>query len=181
MGQVAGVPEERVWQIVFEGDLERRFESGDVGESEFYEIFCRESGTRPDYDALAWAGSNIFTPNFSIFPVVAALDSAGCRLGILSNTSPAHWAFCSGGRYALVDRAFDVYALSFQIGACKPSPKIFAAAADLAGVPPPEVFFVDDTPGHVAAAAAAGLDAVPYTTTRALAAELRARGLEFNY
>ncbi|MGD9721789.1 MAG: HAD family hydrolase [Pirellulales bacterium] len=181
MAEVAGVPEEVVWQLVFAGDLERQYETGEVDDHQFYEHFCRETGSRPDARALALAGSEIFTPNIALSPIVAALDSAGYRLGILSNTSPAHWHYCSGGRYVLIDRAFDVYALSYELGACKPDARIFAQAAELAGVAPQEIFFVDDIAGHVAGACAAGFDAVQYTTPEALAAELRRRGLEFNY
>ncbi len=181
MGEVAGVPAEKVWEIVFASDLELRYEAGEIGDREFYEIFCRHSETRPDYDALLLAGSAIFTPNVSIFPVVAALDAAGYRLGILSNTCPGHWAYCSDGRYGLVSRSFEVFALSYEIGACKPSAKIFQAAAKLAGVAPEEIFFVDDIARHVEGARAAGFDAVQYTTTPALIADLRKRGVEFNY
>ncbi len=106
---------------------------------------------------------------------------AGYRLGILSNTCPGHWSYCYGGRYSLLNKGFEVYALSYELGACKPSPKIFRAAAELAGLPPGEIFFVDDIPGHVAGAREAGLDAVQYTTTPRLVADLRARGIEFNY
>ena len=63
----------------------------------------------------------------------------------------------------------------------KPEPAIFQAAAKLAGVPPNEIFFVDDTLGHVEGAKAAGIDAVQYTSTPALVAELRARGVAFNH
>lgn len=181
MGEVAGVAAEKIWDVVFASDLELRYEAGEISDREFYETLCRETDTRPDYEALLLAGSAIFTPNFSIFPIVAALDAAGYRLGILSNTCPGHWAYCRGGRYGLIDSAFDAYALSYELGACKPSPKIFAGAAALAGVPSREIFFVDDIAGHVAGARAAGFDAVQYTTTPALAAELRKRGLEFNY
>ncbi len=181
MGEVAGVAEDTVWEVVFAGDLEARYEAGEIGDREFYEAFCRQTDTRPDYEALLLAGSAIFTPNTSIFPVVAALDAAGYRLGILSNTCPGHWAYCSGGRYGLISRAFDVVALSYALGACKPSAKIFAAAAELAGVAPREIFFIDDVAKNVAGAQAAGFDAVQYTTTPALVADLRGRGLAFNY
>ena len=112
---------------------------------------------------------------------MAALDSAGYRLGILSNTCPSHWNWCATGRYTLIVRAFSVYALSYELGACKPSAEIFAGAAHLAGVKPQEIFFIDDVAGHVAGAKAAGFDAVQYTTTGQLVADLRGRGLEFNY
>jgi HAD superfamily hydrolase (TIGR01509 family) len=92
-----------------------------------------------------------------------------------------HWAFCNGGRYTILEKAFDVHALSYELRACKPDPTIYAGAAALAAVTPPEIFFVDDIAGHVAGARAAGFDAVQYTTTATLAADLRKRGLEFNY
>ncbi|MBI3839171.1 MAG: HAD family phosphatase [Planctomycetia bacterium] len=181
MGEVAGVAAEKVWEIVFAGDLELRYEAGEIGDREFYEIFCRQAGTRPDFEALLLAGSAIFTPNTSIFPVVAALNAAGYRLGILSNTCPGHWAYCTDGRYGLMNQSFEVFALSYELGACKPSAKIFQAAAKLAGVAPTEIFFVDDIARNVEGARAVGFDAVQYTTTQALVADLRERGLEFNY
>jgi FMN phosphatase YigB (HAD superfamily) len=181
MGEVSGVSEQKVWDLVFATDLEQRYEAGKINDQEFYEIFCRETGSRPDLAALLLAGSAIFTPNYSIFPVIAALHGAGHRLGILSNTCPGHWSYCRDGRYGLIDLAFDVYALSYELQACKPSPKIFAGAAVLAQTPPEEIFFTDDIAGHVAAAREAGFDAVQYTTTPALVDELRQRGLQFNY
>jgi glucose-1-phosphatase len=181
MGEVAGVSEKKVWEIVFASDLELRYEAGEIGDREFYDIFCRQTDSRPDYDRLLLAGSEIFTPNASIFPVVAALDAAGYRLGILSNTCPGHWSYCSDGRYGLVNRSFKVYALSYELGACKPDPKIFHGAAQLAGVAPGEIFFVDDVAKNVDGARAAGFDSVLYTTTPVLVADLRQRGIEFNY
>ncbi|HEX3724983.1 MAG TPA: HAD family phosphatase [Pirellulales bacterium] len=181
MAQVAGVAAEKVWQVVFESDLELRYEAGEVDDRGFYEIFCRETSSRPDYHALLLAGSEIFTPNYSIIPVIAALRSAGYRLGILSNTNASHWAYCYQGRYDLVGQAFDVFALSYEIGVCKPASMIFEAAARLAGSPATNIFYVDDIMRNVEGALAAGFDAVQYTTTPRLVADLRCRGLVFNY
>ena len=181
MAQVAGITPEQVWQVVFESDLEHRYESGQVDDRHFYDAFCQATGTRPDYDQLLIAGSDIFRLNHSLLPVVAQIDGAGYRLGILSNTSPAHWAWVTAGRFGIVNLAFDRAALSYEIGACKPEPKIYAAAAELAGVRPQEIFFVDDMPENVAAARQAGFDAVLYTTTPQLVDDLHRRGVEFNY
>ncbi len=181
MGDVAGVPAERMQQVVFETDLEARYEAGALTDREFYETICRETGTQPDFQALLHAGAEIFTPNVSIIPVIGGLRGAGYRLGILSNTCSSHWAYCSGGRYKLLDRSFEVYALSYQIGCCKPAAEIFERAAALAGTKPSEIFYVDDTAGHVAVARAVGFDAVQYTTTEQLVGDLRDRGVEFNY
>jgi len=181
MGEVAGVPAEKVWDVVFASDLEARYESGQIDDRQFYDAFCQATDTRPDFAKLRFAGSAIFTPNVSIFPLVAALDAAAYRMGVLSDTCPGHWDYCTGGRYGLIDMAFDVYALSFRLGACKPAEKIFAGAAQLAGVAPQEIFYVDDIARHVAGARAYGFDAVQYTTTPQLVADLRARGIQFNY
>jgi putative hydrolase of the HAD superfamily len=181
MAEVAGIAPELVWQTVFAGDLELRYEAGEIGDREFYDIFCHETKSTPDIAKLLLAGSDIFTPNTSIYPVVGRLMAAGYRLGILSNTCPGHWSFCFDGHYSLLKMGFEVYALSYELGACKPSPKIFQGAAELAGVEPRDIFFVDDVPGHVAGARTAGYDAVLYTTTAQLVVDLRDRGLEFNY
>ena len=42
-------------------------------------------------------------------------------------------------------------------------------------------FYVDDIAGHVAGARSVGFDAVQYTSTDALVAQLRERGVAFNY
>jgi FMN phosphatase YigB (HAD superfamily) len=181
MAELAGVSEERVWNLVFASDLELRYEAGELDDRQFYEIFCAETNSRPDKDALLFAASAIFTPNAPMFPVVAALHAAGYRMGILSNTCGGHWRYCTDGRYGLISMAFEVYALSYELKACKPDPRIFAGAAKLAGVPPREIFFVDDIAGHVQAACEAGFDAVQYTTTAQLVDDLRRRGLQFNY
>jgi 2-haloacid dehalogenase len=76
---------------------------------------------------------------------------------------------------------FGVYALSYEIGAVKPSAAIFRTAAELAGCRPQEIFYTDDIAGHVAGARSVGMDAVVYTSAAQIAEELRIRGLEFNY
>ena len=48
-------------------------------------------------------------------------------------------------------------------------------------MPPQEIFYCDDLPANVAAARRVGFDAVQYTETPELVAELRSRGVRFNY
>lgn len=175
MAAVAGVTAERVREVVFDSDLEWRYERGDVTSREFYDIFCDATGTRPDYAALQYAGSAIFELNHEIVPIVSGLKAARARLGILSNTCESHWQYATDGRYELFNSMFDLFALSFEIGAMKPEPAIYAAAAELAGVPPHAIFFVDDRPENVAGAREAGFDAVLYTSVSGLADELRKR------
>lgn len=180
MGDAAGIDPARVMEIVFAGGLEADYEAGKISSREFYERFCRQTGTSPDYDTLARAGSDIFTPNAGIMPLIAELSQSGYRLGILSNTCEGHWEYCME-RYSILRECFAVYALSYRIGACKPDAAIFAKAAELAGCRPERIFYTDDLAGHVAGARAAGFDAVQYTSTPELAAELRKRGVDVGF
>ena len=63
----------------------------------------------------------------------------------------------------------------------KPSAEIFRAAVELAGVRPEAIFYTDDYAEHIAGARAVGFDAVQYTSTPQLVADLRSRAVQFNY
>jgi putative hydrolase of the HAD superfamily len=76
----------------------------------------------------------------------------------------------------ILDR-FDAVLGSADLGACKPDPTVFEAAADRLGVPLRRCLFVDDTAGHVAAAQALGMRAVRFTGVDGLTTELEAAGL----
>ncbi len=180
IGQAAGVDPARVREVLFFDGLQKEHELGRVSGEEFYETFCEATGTRPDFKTLERAASDIFEVNPSILPLVACLERAGYRLGILSNTCRSHWEHCRR-KFCILRESFCVYALSYEIHEMKPDAAIFQAAAQLAGAAPEEIFFTDDTVGHVAGARAAGFDAVQYVSTPELADELRSRGVRVDY
>jgi len=177
MAAAAGVPAELVWEVVFASGLEHRYEAGEVSTTEFFEIFCRETNSRPDYQSLAAAAGDIFEPNSPVIDLLARLSAAGRRVGLLSNTCELHWNHFASGCYPPIPEAFHSVVLSFRAKAMKPEARIYAHAAELAGVAPSEIFFVDDVAGHVASVRDFGFDAVQYTTPEALVAELATRGL----
>jgi putative hydrolase of the HAD superfamily len=179
MAAAAGIEPRQVQAVVTAG-WQVDYETGKLDSRTAHELFCRQTGTRPDYETLSLAFNDIFTPIDSMLPVVAQLYHAGCRLGILSNTCEGHWNYCLR-RYTVLRELFSVYALSFEIGAVKPDAAVFRKAAELARCRPAEIFYADDIAGHVAGARSVGFDAVVYTSTAELVKELRARSLEFNY
>jgi glucose-1-phosphatase len=172
--------EPRQVQAVLASGLQVDYEIGRLDSRAAHEVFCRLSGTRPDYEAFSLAFDDIFTPIDSMLPVIAQLHQAGHRMGILSNTCDGHWNHCLR-RYCILRELFSIYTLSFQVGAMKPDATIFRKAAEMAGFQPEEIFYTDDIPGHVAGARSVGLDAVMYTSTAELVQELRRRGVELNY
>ncbi len=181
MAEVAGAPADAVWDVIFETGLNRRYELGEITSREFYDEFCRKIGSRPEFDALALAGSAMFELNVSARAVLGQLAAGGHRVGLLSNTNEMHWNYFTDGRYGMIPDIFDHCVLSFQVHSMKPDRMIFDEAARRAGVPSSEIFYVDDIQMHVEGARAAGFDAVQYTTTSKLVDDLHERGVHFNY
>jgi glucose-1-phosphatase len=180
IGELVGMTAGEVKAAIYDTGLAPQYELGRLSTDQYYEAFCAAVKCRPDRQQMATAAAEIFDLNLPVLPLVAQLRQAGYRLGVLSNTCPIHWEYCAD-RYRILTEGFSVHALSYRIGVLKPDAAIFLAAAELASQRPEEIFFVDDTPGHVAGARAAGFDAVQFTTAEALAADLRRRGIRFNY
>jgi len=59
-----------------------------------------------------------------------------------------------------VDDLFEVIVDSSEVGMRKPNPAIFRHALELLGVAPDRAVFLDDAPGNVAGAQAAGLHGI---------------------
>ena len=189
MAAVTEVSPEHVHAVLFEQGLQRDYELGRIQEDEFFELYCRRTGKRPPRDRLFEAANDIFRLNLANLPIVAQLQAAGVRLGILSNTCETHWRHCYE-KYAIL-QGFRFHALSCRIGAMKPDPAVYLAAADIAATPPDRIFFVDDIAAHVEGACRVGFHAFHYAVdaagnnqweaTRALADALRSLGIRFNY
>ena len=83
--------------------------------------------------------------------------------GILSNSAPEArerercWGF---------EDVTDDIVYSHEVGLLKPDPRIYALAARRLAVEPGEIVFLDDVPGHVEAARAAGWHGVVHVDTR---------------
>lgn len=59
----------------------------------------------------------------------------------------------------------DAVVLSCEIGFAKPDPRIYAAALRSVDARPADALFIDDTPGHVAAARSLGMSGHVHTST----------------
>lgn len=183
--ELCGIPEKLAWQILFDEGLHWEYERGELAEEEFFGRFCQrarsESGfTAPDPQKFDLAASAIFELNTRILPILCGLRGAGYQLGVLSNTSTAHWRYCSS-RFPFLRSLFQRHALSFQIGVMKPTAAIYGKAAEIAGVLPADILFFDDRAENITAAIEAGWDAVLFTTPAAAAKELASRRIVTNY
>jgi HAD superfamily hydrolase (TIGR01509 family) len=106
---------------------------------------------------------------------IEALDARGVTLIGLTNMPSS----VSAGVFAMspVFQRFDHIVISGDVGLSKPDPRIFELTARHAGLPPGELLFVDDSKGHIAAAAACGFDVHHFDDPATLHPALAARGL----
>lgn len=175
VSECTGLLPEEIQKILFEEKIQQYYESGQIDTSHFYEIFKMRSPKRFDLTGLLKAFSDIFTPNASLFPLIEELKEKGLRLVLLSNTSECHYLRIYA-EYPVL-HLFDEQVLSYQVGALKPSEKIFLHALSKANCDPQHCFYTDDIPEFIQGAKKVGLDSELFTGVATLKNALTTRGL----
>jgi len=177
MAEVAGITPEAALAAAIDSGLQARLERGEIDWGEFHRAFGAATASTSDAAALAEAASDMFSLNVAILPVIGALEKAGIRTGILSNTCAPHWEHILGRRFAVIPGRFSEIVLSHEVRAAKPDGEIYRIATARAGVPAAEIFFTDDLAENIDAARAAGWDAEVFVSAPGLADALWRRGV----
>jgi len=169
--QVADVvgcsPDEIKIAFFDENSVQKRFERGDIGTDEYYELVCGRIGKRPESEAFYNAINDIFWFNERIVPYLTALATMNFPRGILSNTGPHHWGFCTRSFPIIPETIPANHVLSYEVRELKPNRGIYEAAIRIArnvvwDIVPGEILFLDDLQKNVQGALDCGLDAVLY-------------------
>lgn len=150
------------------------YETGKISSEKIYETFKSHSSHPFSKEEFRKAASDIFISNDLLWDEVKALKKRGLRLIILSNTSEAHFHYLSSN-YPL--SLFDDRILSYEVGAMKPSEKIFIEALTRADCSPEHCLYIDDIPNFIEGAKRVGLDGFVYTGVPEFKEELKIRGL----
>ncbi len=129
------------------------YEAGQCDRARFVREAIDQIGFQGSEAAFARAWCEIFTPNPPMNRLLRRLR--GHRLVHLSNISDLHLDYLQGEipEFAL----FDAGIYSFEAGMLKPDPRIFALALERHAPDPGSALYVDDLPGNVEAARAAGI------------------------
>lgn len=109
--------------------------------------------------------------------IVRDLSRAGVALFALSNWSGETLPHIKDDYPEL--RCFRRIFFSFQYGLTKPDRRLFQIAIDGIGCPAPSLLFVDDNGRNVAAARAAGMQAVQFESAAVLRRQLSDLGIPF--
>ena len=146
-----------------EDTLVSDFEMGRLAEDDFArQLAARlaaETGVVIEPRGLVHAMFSEVRLEESMFAAVQAARRAGLRTALCSNS----WGEGLYPRERLTD-CFDVVVISGEVGLRKPDPAIFRLTTERLEVEAPRCVFVDDHPGHLQVAAAAGMKTVLHTT-----------------
>lgn len=157
------------WQ--FRDDYDSGAFTGDV----YWEQVAGRTLLRETLRALKETDVALWTQmNEPMLEWVDALHRAGVRTGILSNM-PDAMAEGICARFKWIEN-FDHAVWSHALKLRKPQPEIYAAAIGGLGVAAEHILFIDDKEENVAAAIAAGMQAIVYRDHVSFVREMNTRG-----
>jgi glucose-1-phosphatase len=162
---------DKLWRAVQEDPLWLGWQEGRVTPREWYENLIARFHTPISFDEFCNAWNSVLVPKLLLPERLFKQLSKKYRLVLLSNTDPIHVAYIES-RFKFV-RYFPKRVYSCDVGASKPSAKIFRAAIRAAHAPARRVLFIDDIRLYVLAARRIGLKALQFRSRRRLEADLR--------
>ena len=177
LAPLCGCATEEIPRKLRSTDLVTRFETGQLSSEQFVEELSGMLSMRITYDQFCGIWNCIFLPGTLVPESLLRGLSGRYRMLLLSNTNALHFSMVEA-HYPLI-RHFHHKVLSYEVGAVKPSPRIYEEAIAHAGCDPEECFFTDDVLPYVEGARRAGIDAVQFQSVPQLERELRARGIQW--
>ena len=177
LARVCPHPPEDVRKIISRTGLPRRFEQGEVSAADFVAEVCGLLDMKITYEEFWDIWTRIFHPEPLLPESLLEGLRRNHRLLLLSNTNCIHFEMARS-RYPLM-RHFDEYVLSYEVGAMKPSPRIYHEAIARSGCPAGECLFIDDLVENVEAARREGMAAAQFVSFDQLQQDLRSHGLQW--
>lgn len=171
-----GLPAGALFGTAFAPDLVPLAITGRIPDEEWRRRVARRLGERHGVDGDAAVAAWSATSGAVDAEVLHLVRDVRRRTPVALLTNATTRLLDDLGRLGLTAE-FDAVFGSAVLGVAKPDPEVFRLVVDRLGVAPDDCLFVDDSEGHVRAAAAAGLRAHHHTTVEALRAALGAHGL----
>ncbi len=173
----SGVPAAEIPKRIGATDLVKRFETGQLAAEDFTRELCALLDLKATHGEFCTLWSAIFPPHSLIPESLFEALTKRYRVVLLSNTNIIHFTEIRTS-YAHLNH-FHHCVLSYEVGAMKPSSRIYLAAIEAARCAPEDCFFTDDLPVYVEGARKQGIDAVQFHNCEQLQIELRSRGVEW--
>jgi FMN phosphatase YigB (HAD superfamily) len=152
LARAAGLSAQQVLEAVFKTDVQRRYETGLLSDSQYCQEINRLLDCQMPDAVILQAISDMFTPNWPIIDALEAVRSAGVPMGILSNTCDAHWQWLAAKGWPMLQYDFRHTILSYEVGSMKPDSGIYAASESACGLQGQQIYFTDDLAKNINAA-----------------------------
>lgn len=170
-------PPQEIRKRIAGSGLVRPFEEGRLEPLEFARRLCELLEVHVGYEQFCELWSSIFLPETLVPESLVESLARRYRLVLVSNTNAIHYSMIEQ-RYAIL-RHFHDRALSYEVGALKPDPRIYQEAVRRAGCDASECFYTDDIAEYVEAARRLGIIAVQFRSAEQLARELEFHGVRW--
>lgn len=166
-----------LYQAIQRDPMWSDWQEGRVTPVQWYRNVCAHFSVKASFTDFcgAWNSTIVSEPDLLVPATLFARLHTRYRLVLLSNTDPLHVEHMRSNFRFL--RYFDAGIFSCEVGASKPSSRIFRAAIKVARTPPRRILFIDDIKEFAWAARRIGLQAIQFHNRFQLERELRARGL----
>lgn len=148
------------------------FDMGKLTPQEFFQSLKESLGLSISFEAFIPLWNEIFVEDCEVSEIIRSLKGKW-RLGLLSNTDPLHFNYIVS-TFPIVS-ALEKWILSYEVGFKKPDARIFKEAIQWAAVEPNKILLIDDTKGHVEAAAYLGMQSIHFHSSQQLKEELNVK------
>jgi putative hydrolase of the HAD superfamily len=165
----SGIPEGRIHEVIFGGNLESLYDRGELTSGDFYGDVVGSLGVDISFEEFRDVWTRIFTPNEDVCELIRRLKKRH-KLILLSNTNEMHFDYALD-RFEIL-KAFDHYIVSYQVGERKPHSKIYMVALERARCPAEACLYIDDVEPFVTAARRLGMGGVVFRGVKGLEKEL---------
>lgn len=162
---------EALYQSFFDSPVQALHDEGKISGEALFEWVRAEYDLTLGFERFVTLWNDVFWEDPAMALLVERLKPRYHLLGI-SNTNRLHFDYVRA-RYPVV-REITTWILSYEVGARKPSAKIYQAAIAAAGVAPAEIFYVDDRLDLIEAGRALGLRGEPFINAQRLPGQLAA-------
>ncbi len=166
---------EQIWMAIQSDSRWRDWQEGRLTAEQWHEHITRRLGIALTLEDFRGAWNRTLDPQTILPDNLFAQLATRCRLALLSNTDPIHVEELETC-FSFV-HYFPVRIYSNQVGASKPSPKIYQAALSALRVKPAEALYIDDIAEYAESARKLGLDAIHFEAPEQLYSELSQRNL----
>lgn len=164
-----------VQQFLDQAPLLHRYETGLMTRQEFFEAVRDHTGFRGNVVEFGQLFADIFTEIPAMIDLHAALRRRGIPTYIFSNTNDL--AIEHIRRAFPFFAGFDGYVLSYEVGAMKPTAKIYEALEKMSGKRGAEIVYLDDRQENIEAGVARGWQTILQTEPAKSRAALEKLGL----